>query len=139
VWSPQVTPAPRSPGGRPFFHAGSRPEDVIVAVAGLEVAGYVSLRPPTALPANAHVLHVTGLAVAPAHQRRGIARTLLEAAMAEARRRGARRLTLRVLAPNAAARALYEGVGFVVEGVQRGEFLLAGAYVDDVLMAHDLA
>ena len=138
VWSPWFSPAPRPGEGQPFFREGYAPQDVLVAVAGLEVAGYVSLRAPTPLAANAHVLHVTGLAVAPAHQRRGIARTLLEAAAQEARRRGARRLTLRVLAPNTAARALYERAGFVVEGVLRGEFLLAGAYVDDVLMARDL-
>ena len=37
-----------------------------------------------------------------------------------------------------AARGLYEAAGFEVEGVLRGEFLLEGDYVDDVLMALDL-
>ena len=46
--------------------------------------------------------------------------------------------TLRVLGPNATARALYERAGFVVEGVLREEFHLDGRYVDDVLMARDL-
>lgn len=40
-----------------------------------------------------------------------------------------------MIAPNAPARALYEACGFTVEGVQRGEFLLDGRYVDDVLTA----
>jgi RimJ/RimL family protein N-acetyltransferase len=43
-----------------------------------------------------------------------------------------------VLGPNTTARALYEGAGFVVEGVLREEFHLDGRYVDDVLMARDL-
>ncbi len=78
------------------------------------------------------------MAVAPSMHRRGVGRRLIEAAAAEARRREARRLTLRVLAPNRGARALYEACGFEVEGVLRGEFLLGGRYVDDVLMALDL-
>jgi RimJ/RimL family protein N-acetyltransferase len=67
-----------------------------------------------------------------------VGRALIDAVAAEARAGGATRLTLRVLGPNAAARRLYESAGFVVEGVQRGEFLLDGEYVDDVLMALDL-
>ncbi|MYW00343.1 GNAT family protein, partial [Streptomyces sp. SID3343] len=54
------------------------------------------------------------------------------------RRRGARRITLRVLGGNASARALYRSCGFVIEGVLEGEFLIAGRYVDDVLMALDV-
>lgn len=57
------------------------------------------------------------------------------AAIGEARRRGARRLTLRVLGTNTGARTLYAACGFVVEGVRRGEFLLESEYVDDLLMA----
>ncbi|WP_159059185.1 GNAT family N-acetyltransferase, partial [Streptomyces scabiei] len=63
---------------------------------------------------------------------------LLRAVQDEARRRGARRLTLRVLGHNTAARKLYESEGFVVEGVLPEEFLLDGQYVDDVLMGRRL-
>jgi ribosomal protein S18 acetylase RimI-like enzyme len=115
-----------------------RTDDVLVFDDGGTVAGYVALGAPTALESNRHVVSIRGLAVAPSHQRRGVARALLTAAEAAARERGARRLTLRVLATNTAARALYEAYGFVVEGVQREEFLLDGRYVDDVLMALDL-
>ncbi|WP_324612280.1 GNAT family N-acetyltransferase, partial [Streptomyces scabiei] len=62
----------------------------------------------------------------------------LRAVQDEARRRGARRLTLRVLGHNTAARKLYESEGFVVEGVLPEEFLLDGQYVDDVLMGRRL-
>ena len=53
----------------------------------------------------------------------------------EARSRGGRKLSLRVLSTNPTAIGLYESEGFVVEGVLRGEFVLEGREVDDVLMA----
>jgi ribosomal protein S18 acetylase RimI-like enzyme len=138
TWSPLASPAPPPPPGRPFFDGRSDPADVLVAEAGDAIAGYVAIGPPTPVASNAHVLMVRGLAVDPAWRGRGIGRRLVDAAVAEAERRGARRLTLRVLAPNAAARALYEAAGFVVEGVLREEFLLDDRYVDDVLMARAL-
>jgi ribosomal protein S18 acetylase RimI-like enzyme len=138
TWAWWVTPGPDRPPGKPFFGVGEVPADVLVAEEGGEIVGYVALGPPTRLESNRHVMGVRGLAVAPDHQSRGIGRTLLEAAAAEAGARGARRLRLRVLSANTGARALYESCGFVVEGVLRDEFLLDGRYVDDVLMARDL-
>lgn len=140
TWSPRASPAPAPPPERPFFRPGVDPQDVLVAelVDGGALAGYVHLGPALALESAAHVLEVKGLAVDPAHQGQGFGRLLLEAAAAEARARGARRLTLRVLSPNAAARALYTAAGFAVEGTQREQFRLEDAYVDDVLMALDL-
>jgi ribosomal protein S18 acetylase RimI-like enzyme len=85
------------------------------------------------------VLVIDGLAVDPDRQGLGIARQLVDAAVAEARRRGARRVTLRVLGHNTGARRVYEHCGFVVEGVLRGEFRIDGEDVDDVLMARSLA
>jgi ribosomal protein S18 acetylase RimI-like enzyme len=138
TWSWDVSPAPRPPPDRSFFRPGVRPQDVLVAVIENAVAGYVRLVPATGLDSSRHVLSITGLAVDPARHREGIGRLLLAAAAQEASVRGARRLTLRVLAPNVAARALYESCGFEVEGCLRKEFLLDGRYVDDVLMALDL-
>jgi ribosomal protein S18 acetylase RimI-like enzyme len=124
-----VAPAPLWPEDVDFFEKDP-PEDVLVAELDGEVVGYVKLRRPTALSAHRHVLQVGGLAVDPAVQRRGVGRVLVVAAIEEARR-----LTLHVLATNHGARALYAHCGFAVEGVRRGEFLLEGEYVDDVLMA----
>jgi ribosomal protein S18 acetylase RimI-like enzyme len=134
-----VAPAPRRPG-TPFFEPDANHADVLVAEAGGTVAGYVRIGPAEpAVESNRHVLMVRGFAVDPGRHRQGIGRRLIDAAVDAARARGARRLTLRVLADNAAARALYEAAGFRVEGVLREEFLLGGRYVDDVLMARDLA
>jgi ribosomal protein S18 acetylase RimI-like enzyme len=138
TWSATTSPAPPPPDGTPFFGLRTTPADVLVAVVDGAVAGYVSIRPATELQASSHVQHVNGLAVDPALQGRGVGSALVEAAAAEARRRGARRLTLRVLGPNVAARRLYDACGFVVEGVLRGEFFLDGEDVDDVMMARTL-
>lgn len=139
TWSPIVTPGPRPSAEAPFFGPDDDPGNYLVAVLDGTVAGYVKLGPPTPLESNKHVLMIKGLAVDPARRRCGVARALIEAAAAEASKREARRLTLRVLGPNTGAQALYESCGFEVEGIQREEFLLDGQYVDDVLMARRLA
>jgi ribosomal protein S18 acetylase RimI-like enzyme len=138
TWSPDTSPAARPPADRAFFERGLEPENVLVAVLDGVPAGYVALGSPTRLPANEHVVAIHGLAVAPESQRQGLGRRLLAAAIEEARRRGARRISLRVLAGNQAARALYASAGFEIEGVQREEFRIGEGYVDDVLMARFL-
>ena len=136
TWTTQVTPAPRpEERKRSYFEGAREPDDLIVAVLDGRVAGYVSLHQPYPIPSHEHVLEINGLAVDPASQGRGIGRRLVEAAQREAASRGARKLTLRVLGPNASARKLYEACGFIVEGVLEGEFLLDGELIDDVLMA----
>jgi ribosomal protein S18 acetylase RimI-like enzyme len=139
TWTTLTSPAP--PPAEidwSFFNERVEIRDVLVAVIDDEIAGYVRLSRPHPIPSSTHVLAINGLAVEPAFQRRGVGRALLKAAEVEARGRGARRLTLRVLSPNRAARRLYEQSGYVVEGVLRGEFYIDGEYVDDVLMALDL-
>ncbi|KES07306.1 acetyltransferase [Streptomyces toyocaensis] len=139
TWSPlhAVTPPPRPPYA-PFFSERSGPGDHRVAEYAGRLVGYVRLGFPSRLASNAHVRQIHGLAVAEEARRLGAGRALVRAAVAEARERGARRITLRVLGHNTAARALYESEGFVVEGVQPGEFFVGGAYVDDVLMGQSL-
>jgi ribosomal protein S18 acetylase RimI-like enzyme len=148
TWSADVSPAPPPPAGKAFFDGRIQPADVLVAeiasaeIASAEVAsavaGYAALGPATALASNAHVMVVRSVAVDPARQRRGAGRRLMEASVAEARARGARKLVLRVLGVNVRARQLYESCGFQVEGILREEFFLDGRYVDDVLMARTL-
>ena len=135
TWTTLSSPAPAPPPGRPFFGNQCRLENVLVAELDGEVSGYVTLGRATELRASDHVVHVLGLAVAESAQGRGVGRALVHAAAAEARARGARRLTLRVLGHNTRARHLYERCGFVVEGILKGEFVLDGREVDDVLMA----
>ncbi|MFF5972465.1 GNAT family N-acetyltransferase [Streptomyces sp. NPDC012769] len=138
TWSSLHAVMPPPEAGQPFYDERHRPEHYLVAELGGAVVGYVRLVPPTPLACNAHVRQIQGLAVAGSARGRGVARALLRAAAARARAQGAVRLTLRVLGHNAPARALYEAEGFTVEGVLPGEFLLDGAYVDDILMGRSL-
>lgn len=135
TWSTEVSPAPSPDPGATFFAPGRLPADVLVAAMGESVVGYISMDYDIPLDFNSHVLMLRGLAVSPAHQRRGIGRMLMAASLAEARRRGARRVKSRVLSTNPASLLLHERCGFVVEGTLREEFLIAGTYVDDVLLA----
>ena len=139
TWTAAVSPAEIPAAGTPFLDDRTSPDDVLVAEVDGEVAGYVVLRRDSPMPSHAHVLKIGGLAVGPGHQRQGIGDLLVNAAVEEARRRGARKLSLRVLGSNPGARRLYERCGFVVEGVLREEFRLDGAFVDDVMMARHLA
>lgn len=122
----------------PFFDERHVPEDYLVAEVEDRVIGYIRLGLPTPLACNAHVRQIQGLAVLDEGRGRGVGRALIRAAAEEARRRGARRITLRVLGHNTPARGLYESEGFVVEGVLPQEFLLGGEYVDDVFMGRSL-
>lgn len=79
------------------------------------------------------------LGVLPARRRGGCGAALLQAALGEAQRRGAQRLTLEVAADNAAAQALYRAAGFTVAGRRRNYYRTAdGAGLDAVILARDL-
>jgi len=134
-------PSTLVPGARNgmFFTTDNPPEAHLVAELDGSVVGYIRLKPPTRLPENAHVVQVQGLAVHPGARRHGAAGSLLDAAAKQLRDRGIRKLTLRVLSTNHAAIRLYERLGYAREGVLIGEFLINGAYVDDVLMAKRLS
>jgi ribosomal protein S18 acetylase RimI-like enzyme len=139
TWSPlhAVQPRPQPPY-EPFYTERFGPRDHLVAELDGTVVGYIRLGYPTPLECNSHVRQIQGLAVADGARGAGVGRALLRAVQDEARRRGARRITLRVLGHNTPARGLYESEGFVVEGIQPGEFLIEGEYVDDVLMGRTL-
>lgn len=64
-------------------------------------------------------LHITLVAVDPAHRQRGLARGLLAALLRRGRELGAARATLEVGSANPAALALYRAVGFRTAGVRR--------------------
>jgi RimJ/RimL family protein N-acetyltransferase len=130
TWSTLSSPVPVPPDDHPFEIAG-----VLVAELQHGIAGFVKLGPALPIKAAEHVLEVKGLSVDPAHRGRGMGRALLFAAIEQARRAGARKLTLRVLGHNPHARAVYEACGFEVEGVLTEFFYLDGRYVDDILMA----
>jgi ribosomal protein S18 acetylase RimI-like enzyme len=135
-WSPQSGfPSVIQQAGSVFFLTESPPQAFLVAVIDGAVVGYIRLGSPMPLPENAHVMAVLGLAVAPDARRRGVATALLAAAEERARSRGARKLSLRTFSTNPDAIRLYTRFGFQREGRLRGEFLIDGQYVDDILLA----
>lgn len=141
TWSSRTSPVapPLRYSHYRFFGERTRPRDVLVAESGRAQCGYVKFLglahfPPT----RAHVLEITGLAVDPHYQRMGIGRRLIEAALDEARERGARKVVLRVLGSNERARRLYDRCGFAIEAFLRDEYLIDGGYVDDIWMARHI-
>lgn len=79
---------------------------------------------------------LNALTVDPAARRQGAGRALLTGALAALRAEGARSCFLEVRAGNAAARALYESVGFAAAGVRRGFY--RNPAEDGVVMALNL-
>ena len=77
------------------------------------ISGYIGLK---LISDEAHVMTI---AVCPEHRRRGFARVLLEAALADPASAGARRVHLEVRPSNAPAISLYERLGFSVTGRRR--------------------
>jgi ribosomal protein S18 acetylase RimI-like enzyme len=65
-----------------------------------------------------------GVAVDPDHQGLGYGRMMMQWLADQARLRGAERIRLRVHAENLAARRLYESLGYVDGGEERGQMLM---------------
>lgn len=76
------------------------------------VSGYIGLK---LVSDEAHVMTI---AVRPERRRRGLARALVQAALADPASAGARRVYLEVRPSNAGARALYGSLGFVETGLR---------------------
>jgi len=67
-------------------------------------------------------LHITLVAVAPSHRRRGLGRRILEALMQAGLRSGATRATLEVAAGNGPGKGLYGALGFRTAGIRHGYY-----------------
>ena len=79
-------------------------------------------------------LHLLNLTVAPEHQGRGHARTLLSRVLALARGRGDEAVWLEVRAGNARARDLYLRNGFIEVGLRRGYYPAAASRREDAVL-----
>ncbi len=97
-----------------------------------EVAGWCDI-----IPMNTEGFrHVgrLGIGVRAKDRGRGIGLRLMEAAVAEAPRRGIERIELGVFASNTRAAGLYRRFGFEIEGVRRRARKLDGVYEDMIMM-----
>jgi RimJ/RimL family protein N-acetyltransferase/predicted enzyme related to lactoylglutathione lyase len=108
-------------------------DHMFVAVRHGEVVGVAGLH--VAAGRRRHVGEL-GVAVAPAHQRKGVGTALMGALLELADGwLGLRRVELQVVADNERARRLYERLGFEVEGRLRGFFVSEGRLLDVWAMA----
>ena len=71
-------------------------------------------------------LHITNIAVHPAHRRQGVGRLLLQGVLEDARERRLRLVVLEVRPSNAEARKLYDAFAFRVVGRRRGYYYDTG-------------
>ncbi len=92
------------------------------------VSGYIGLK---LISDEAHVMTI---AVRPERRRRGFARALVQAALADPASAGASRVYLEVRPSNAGARALYGALGFVETGLRPAYY----GDEDALLMTRDL-
>ena len=79
-------------------------------------------------------VHLLNITVAPAHQRQGWARFMLDALALWSRGQGAQALWLEVRQSNAPARRLYERCGFQAVGVRRGYYPLTSLQREDAIV-----
>ncbi len=133
VWNEANTPGTLADKTKEQYLQQSPPGSQLVAEIGGRAAGYIGFAHPTGLESNRHVYEIN-IAIHPDYQRMGIGRKLMAAMKEKAKADGVRKLSLRVLGTNQAAKAFYEQCGFRVQGVLPEEFWLGGRFVDDILM-----
>ncbi len=103
-----------------------------VAEVALDDAGHLAGYFVASLGAGE--MHLLNLTVAPPRQGLGLGRWLLDAVVAEGRRRGQHTLWLEVRRSNQRALAVYRQRGFEEVGVRRGYYPAAGGREDAVVM-----
>lgn len=87
-------------------------EDTVVLVAGEPALGVIVLRLRRAIWSAGLECYLAELYVVPESRRLGIGRALVEAAIHQARERGAATMEIGVDEPDTGARRLYESLGF---------------------------
>lgn len=106
---------------------------IFVVEDGGELIGYLLARGGAAKK-NRHSVYIV-IALLRGHTGKGIGTALFTHLEEWARKREIVRLELGVMEPNRHAVALYEKIGFQVEGKKRRVFYMNDAYVDEYMMA----
>ena len=105
----------------------------VAARYGGELIGFIIIS------AAADEAEVITIAVDDVWRQHGVGRALLEEAVAEAGRRGARAMLLEVGVTNAAAQALYGTAGFVTVGRRKNYYKGPNGTEDALLMRREIA
>ena len=103
-----------------------------VALVDNRVLGWCDVKPD--LPETMAHSGVLGMGIVEGFREQGIGDAPMRATLARAREIGLTRMELTVREDNLRAKALYEKVGFVVEGVKRKAALHDGKYYGLILM-----
>ena len=108
--------------------------EVFVAEDGSgSIVGYCDLIPSRDKDANSNeVAEIAAIYVLPEHWRKGAGGALCLNALAEARRRGYKVVTLWVLASNDAAKGFYKAMGFGLDGTTKTEKMSDGHELKEV-------
>lgn len=115
--------------------APGRVDLVLVAEIDGQVVAHAGLNPVGPAVRRRHAMGL-GIAVASAHQRRGVGSALMNALLDAADNwLGVLRIELTVYTDNAAAIAMYRRFGFEAEGTHKAYALRDGAYADVLAMA----
>ena len=130
-----TTPRSVAPSLRPSPHGdfivGAFEGDELIGTAGFARGALLKTR---------HAGHVWGVYVSDAARGRGVARALMVALLDRVRSYpDLTQVTLSVAVTQAAARRLYQAMGFETYGCQRGALKVGGVYVDEELMVLWLA
>ncbi len=84
---------------------------------------------------NRHTANL-GIAVKAGHRKKGLGTRMISEAINWCRAQGVKKLNLEVFSSNIGAIKAYEKAGFEIEGYRRGQFIINGEPVDDVLMTY---
>lgn len=128
------------PGEPETVHVSARLVSIVMEGGlslSLEVDGALAGNVMVHRRAGRHYAHVAEIAIVVSneHRRAGLGRILMETGIAWSRAVGVTKLSLQVFSDNAAAIALYRSLGFIEEGVARGEVRMPSGDRDVLLMA----
>lgn len=103
--------APVRKASKTFAEAfGSGASEVVLAVEGITVIGFVALA--TLVEENMKSTYISGIYVSPDHRGKGLGKQLIDKAVEKAKKDRSVALKLQVIATNEPAIALYEKLGF---------------------------
>jgi ribosomal protein S18 acetylase RimI-like enzyme len=111
------------------------PNAAFGAFVGSELVGSAAVAWTSKFASSRHKVTLWGTFVSPRYRRRGIARALVEKAIAHAKANGVRRINLTVFVPNEPAVHLYRSLGFVVCGAEPEAVRIGEAFYDGQLMS----
>ena len=111
------------------------PDDLtLVCEKGNDIVGVLTIQRGM-YRKNRHTANL-GIAIKAGHRRSGLGTRLINQGIEWCRENGIRKLNLEVFSSNRNAISLYEKLGFQHEGSRKGQFIIDGEFVDDVLMTY---